>query len=67
MDFSSDYLLIFVFVVGYAGIVLEHVIHVDKTASALLTGILCWTLEVIGANNNELVMSQLFEVLRVIC
>ncbi len=61
MEFSLDYLLIFVFVVGYAGIVLEHVIHVDKTASALLTGILCWTLYIIGFDNKDLVNSQLYE------
>lgn len=61
MEFSLDYLLIFVFVVGYAGIVLEHVIHVDKTASALLTGILCWTLYIIGIDNKDLVNNQLYE------
>jgi Na+/H+ antiporter NhaD/arsenite permease-like protein len=61
MDLSLEYILIFVFVVGYAGIVLEHIIHVDKTASALLTGILCWTLYILGVQNTELVNSQLFE------
>ena len=59
MDLSLEYLLIFVFIVGYAGIVLEHVIHVDKTASALLTGILCWTLYILGKENTELINSQL--------
>ena len=39
-----------VFVLGYAAIALEHPIKVDKAASALLTGVLCWTLFVFGAD-----------------
>ncbi|SDK17222.1 Na+/H+ antiporter NhaD [Catalinimonas alkaloidigena] len=36
-------LLIAIFVIGYAAIAFEHTINLNKTASALLTGILCWT------------------------
>ncbi len=61
MDFSLEHLLILIFVVGYTGIILEHVIHVDKTASALLTGILCWTLYIVGFNDKEFVNVQLYE------
>ena len=43
-------LMIVVFVLGYLGIALEHNIHVDKAASALLTGVLMWTLLVFGAD-----------------
>jgi Na+/H+ antiporter NhaD/arsenite permease-like protein len=35
-------------VLGYAAIALEHPLKVDKAASALLTGVLCWTLYVFG-------------------
>jgi Na+/H+ antiporter NhaD/arsenite permease-like protein len=35
---------ILVFVVGYIAIALEHPIKINKTASALLTGVICWTL-----------------------
>ena len=35
-------ILIVVFVLGYVAIALEHNIHVDKAASALLTGIYFW-------------------------
>ena len=42
-------LMIFVFVVGYAAIALEHPIKVDKAASALLIGVLTWTIYLIGA------------------
>lgn len=36
--------IIAVFIVGYLLIALEHPIHINKTATALLTGVLCWTL-----------------------
>lgn len=38
--------IIIVFVLGYAAIALEHPLRVDKAASALITGILCWALYV---------------------
>ncbi len=41
-------LMIVVFVLGYLAIAFEHTIHVDKAASALITGVLCWTLYVVG-------------------
>jgi len=37
-------LVIVIFVAGYVAIALEHPIRVNKTASALLTGVFCWTL-----------------------
>lgn len=36
--------IIFVFVIGYLLIALEHPIKINKTATALVTGVLCWTL-----------------------
>lgn len=36
------------FVIGYIAIALEHNIHVDKAASALLTAVIAWTLLVFG-------------------
>jgi Na+/H+ antiporter NhaD/arsenite permease-like protein len=41
--------MIVIFVLGYAAIALEHTIRIDKAASALLTGVLCWTVYVLGA------------------
>ena len=38
------------FVLGYIAIALEHNIHIDKAASALLTAIIVWTLLVVGAD-----------------
>jgi Na+/H+ antiporter NhaD/arsenite permease-like protein len=37
-------IVIVVFVVGYLAIALEHPIKINKTATALLTGVVCWTL-----------------------
>lgn len=36
--------VIFVFAIGYLAIALEHPIKINKAATALLTGVLCWTL-----------------------
>lgn len=43
-----EILLIGVFIGGYAMIALEHSIKVDKAASALLLGVLCWVILLIG-------------------
>ncbi len=42
-------LMVVIFVLGYVAIALEHNIKIDKAASALITGTLCWALYVIGA------------------
>ena len=36
------------FLLGYLLIALEHPIKIDKSASAILTGVVCWTALVIG-------------------
>lgn len=45
-----EILMIAVFVLGYLAIALEHPIKVDKAASALLTGVLCWTIYMLFAH-----------------
>jgi Na+/H+ antiporter NhaD/arsenite permease-like protein len=37
-----EIIMVIIFVVGYAAIALEHNIHIDKAASALLIGMVCW-------------------------
>ena len=37
-------LVIIIFVLGYIAIAFEHKIKVDKAASALVTGVVCWLL-----------------------
>lgn len=43
--------IIIIFVVGYLAIALEHSIKINKTASALLLGVLCWTMLVFGSDS----------------
>lgn len=45
------YLMIVIFVLGYAAIAFEHQLKIDKAAAALITGVLCWTVYVFGAYN----------------
>lgn len=54
---------IIVFVAGYLAIMLEHPLRVNKAASALLTGTLCWTVYVLGQPDKALVIHQLGEQL----
>jgi len=51
--------IIVVFVIGYLAIVFEHQIHINKAASAILTGVLCWTIYAIGYE--QLVPQAAFE------
>lgn len=37
-------LLVIVFIAGYTAIALEHTLRVSKSATALITGVLCWTI-----------------------
>lgn len=37
-------IIIIIFVIGYLAIAFEHPIKINKTASALITGVLCWAL-----------------------
>ncbi len=41
-------LIIFTFIVGYFMIAMEHPFKLDKAASALLTGVLCWVILLTG-------------------
>ena len=42
------YLMIVVFVIGYVCIALEHPLHINKSATALLLGSVMWTLFALG-------------------
>lgn len=56
-----ELILITIFVLGYAAIALEHPLKINKAASALLTGVLCWTTYVLFSANREAVTEQLLE------
>lgn len=40
--------MLLVFALGYLLIALEHPLKIDKAASAILTGVLCWTILILG-------------------
>lgn len=44
-------LMVVVFVLGYLAIALEHPLKVDKAASALIIGTLCWVIYALGAES----------------
>lgn len=42
-------------------IAFEHAIKINKTATALLTGVLCWVIYIMGSRDIHLVSEQLYE------
>lgn len=52
-------LIITVFVLGYVAIAFEHSIKLNKAASALITGVLCWTIYILQSHSSEEVTEQL--------
>jgi NhaD family Na+/H+ antiporter len=53
------FLIIATFVVGYIAIALEHSIRINKAASALITGVLCWTFYILFTPVKETVVDTL--------
>lgn len=53
--------IIIVFIVGYLAIALEHSIKINKAATALLTGVICWTLYIFSGTDVHHVSDQLME------
>ncbi|RYF66804.1 MAG: sodium:proton antiporter, partial [Cytophagaceae bacterium] len=51
--------LLIVFLGGYLLITLEDLIHVNKTATALITGVLCWTIYALTGADHEVISEQL--------
>jgi Na+/H+ antiporter NhaD/arsenite permease-like protein len=55
-----EIIIISIFILGYGAIALEHPIKINKTATALLTGVLCWTLFVVSTPTEPLLGSVHF-------
>lgn len=53
-----EFVIVIVFVFGYVLIALEHPIKINKTATALVTGVLCWTLFVLFGPPETLLQSE---------
>jgi Na+/H+ antiporter NhaD/arsenite permease-like protein len=54
-------LIIGIFIVGYLAIATEHFINVNKAASALVTGVLCWVVYILSVPDKDMVSEQLTE------
>ena len=46
-------LLLFVFIAGYLAIAFEHPLRLNKAASALITGVLCWTIYIVQSSGDS--------------
>lgn len=53
--------IIITFILGYLAITLEHTIKVNKAATALVTGVICWTIYITFQEDKHLVSEQLME------
>lgn len=52
-------LMIVCFIVGYIIIATEHLVKVNKAATALVTGILCWTIYILATEDKQHVVEEL--------
>lgn len=52
-------LLITVFVLGYLAIAFEHPLQLNKAASALITGVLCWTIYILQNDSPQTASEEL--------
>ncbi len=51
--------MVVIFVAGYLFITLEHSFHINKAATALLAGVLCWTVYITQVPETHIVTEQL--------
>ncbi len=51
--------VIIVFIIGYLAIAFEHPLGLNKAATALLTGVFCWTIYIFSGVERELAVEQL--------
>lgn len=54
-------LIVTIFVIGFLAIALEHSIKINKAATALVTGVLCWTVYTLQSGDNDMVSHALME------
>jgi len=52
-------IVILIFVLGYAAIAFEHTIKINKSAIALITGVLCWTTYILFSSDKVFVSEEL--------
>ena len=52
-------LIIAIFVLGYIAIATEHAVKINKAATALVTGVLCWTVYILFSPDKDLIGGEL--------
>ncbi len=52
-------LIIIIFIAGYLAIAFEQPLKINKAASALLTGVICWSVYALAGSSSELVAENL--------
>ena len=52
-------LILIAFIIGYTAIAFEHQIRINKTASALLVGTICWTIYTFQSSDTSLIHDDL--------
>ena len=52
-------LIIIIFLIGYLAIAFEHSISINKAASALLMGVVCWSIFALFGNDREFIAEEL--------
>lgn len=55
----ATFLIIAVFILGYLAIAMEHTVKINKAATALMTGVLCWTIFISVSDSSHLVNEEL--------
>ena len=54
-------IVIGLFIIGYLAIIFEHYFKINKSATALITAVLCWTAIIITSSQKEVVVHELSE------
>ena len=52
-------IIVIIFIVGYLAIAFEHPIKINKAASALLTGVICWSTFALWGGDKDLISEEL--------
>ena len=52
-------IIVIVFILGYFAIAFEHPLRINKAASALLTGVICWSIYALSGSDKEFVSENL--------
>lgn len=52
-------LIIFIFIIGYIAIAFEHPLRINKAASALITGVLCWMVYFLQSSSIDIATTEL--------